>query len=140
MKKFIVVCIAVCMLSACTSVTVLAVDSAKHPIDTVCIERNDAVVVDDFLAVVEQGFIRHGLETAVYDGNLPESCEYSLWYTAERGWDIAPYLDFVELRLKQRGKTIGTATYRHSGGFGFNKWNSTKSKMNPVIDKLLAAY
>lgn len=127
-------------LAACTSVNVAQVDAGKYPIDVVCIERNEKVAVADFLSVVEQGFMRHGLETKVYDGEPPESCEYSLWYTAERGWDVAPYLDYAELRLQQRDKTIGTALYRHSGGFGLNKWAGTESKMNPVIDELLADY
>ncbi len=70
---------------------------------------------------------------------LPPSCTYRLWYTAERGWDLAPYLDYAELRLKHDRKTIGTATYRHSGGFGLNKWASTESKMTPVIDQLVGS-
>ncbi len=38
------------------------------------------------------------------------------------------------------GATIGTATYSHAGGFGFNKWRGTRAKMNPVLDELLSNY
>lgn len=48
--------------------------------------------------------------------------------------------DFAELRLKQNGRTISTASYKHSGGFALNKWAATSEKMDPVIDRLLAGY
>ena len=126
--------------AACTTVEVAKVDASRYPMQLVCIERNDKVLVDDFLSVVERGFLRHGVEAVVYDGQQADNCEYSLWYTAERGWDMSPYLDFAELRLKQHGKTIGTATYKHSGGLALNKWASTNEKMDPVIDSLLADF
>jgi hypothetical protein len=128
------------LISACTTVNVSEVDASANRISDVCVERNERVQVSDFLRIVEQGFLRHGIETSVYEGKAPENCEYVLSYTAERGWDIKPFLDYAELRLKHRSKTIGTAEYRHSGGFGLNKWASTETKMTPVIDRLLAGY
>ncbi len=52
---------------------------------------------------------------------------------------MVSFLRYAELRLRDREKTIGTATYRHRGGLGLNKWASTRSKMRPVIDQLLSA-
>ncbi|WP_146908144.1 Sbal_3080 family lipoprotein [Arenimonas daejeonensis] len=124
-------------LSGCTSVQVSQVDKSQHEINHVCIERNPKVAVSDFLTVTEQGFMRHGIATSVHDLPLPASCEYVLNYTAERGWDLKPYLDYAELRLSRNGSTIGTANYRHSGGFALNKWAGTEAKINPVIDQLL---
>jgi len=49
-------------------------------------------------------------------------------------------MNYAELRLKHGAKTIGSATYRHAGGFALNKWASTESKMHPVIEQLLAGY
>ena len=129
--------IAVC---SCTHVDVLEVDADTYSIATVCIEQNDNVEVADILSVVERGFIRHGITTSVYDGELPSDCEYSVSYAAEDGWDLKPFLNFAEIRMKKDGKTIGLATYRHGGGFGFNKWASTESKINPIIDELLAEF
>lgn len=125
------------LLAGCTTVQVSQVDTRQHAIDRVCIERNPKVAVTDFLPVVEQGFMRHGIATEVHDAPLPAHCEYTLYYTAERGWDVTPYLDFAMLRLSRNGTAIGTANYRHSGGFALNKWAGTESKMNPVIDQLL---
>jgi hypothetical protein len=124
-------------LGACTTVRVTPVDRAAHPIDRVCIERNPKVVVDGFVTVLQNGFRRNGIETEVYDGAMPAECRYALTYTARRGWDAVPYLKFAELRLTDHATEIGTATYRHAGGFGLNKWASTESKLDPVIDQLL---
>lgn len=124
-------------LAACTTVRVTPVDRAAHPIDRVCIERNAKVIVEGFVAVLQNGFRRNGIETEVYDGAMPAECRYALTYTARRGWDAVPYLKFAELRLTDHSTEIGTATYQHAGGFGLNKWASTESKMDPVIDQLL---
>lgn len=139
MKRFLYVGLVV-LMTACTSVQVSKVDASKHPIKRVCIQENPKVAVSDFVGVVENGFRRHGIETSLHGGTVPADCEYILTYTAERGWDITPYLDFAELRLTHKGTTIGTATYRHRGGFGFNKWAGTETKMNPVIDQLLSGF
>lgn len=139
MRRFLTVALAV-LLSACTSVRVSSVDPRYKPIRRVCIERNPKVMVEDFVWVVEDGFRRHGIATAVHDSPVPSDCEYVLTYTALRGWDMATFLKYAELRLRNGEQTIGSATYQHRGGFGLNKWASTESKMTPVIDELLAAF
>jgi len=127
----------VLMLAGCTSVQVNNVDTSQHDIDQVCIQKNPKVIVSDFLGVLQQGLMRHGIQSSVHDAPLPAHCSYRLEYTAERGWDLAPYLDHAEIYLYRDGGLIGSANYRHSGGFGLNKWASTATKMNPVIDQLL---
>jgi hypothetical protein len=123
------------LTTGCTSVQVTPVTA---PIERVCIERNPKVVVEDFLPVVQTAFMRHGVTTVVYDAPVPADCRVVMTYTARRGWDMAPYLKYAELRLAESGATIGEATYRHGGWFGLNKWAGTASKMNPVVDQLLA--
>lgn len=134
-RKTLAAC-GVLALAGCTSVQVNNVDTSVHDIDHVCIQRNPKVIVSDFLGVLQQGLMRHGIQSSVHDAPLPEHCSYSLQYTAERGWDLAPYLDHAEIYLNKDGRLIGSADYRHSGGFGLNKWASTATKMNPVIDQL----
>ena len=90
--------------------------------------------------MLESGFIRHGIETEIYEGSTPAHCEYVVTYIAGRSWDITPFMNHAELRLTNNGKTIGIATYRHGGGFGLNKWASTETKMTPVIDELLSDF
>ena len=124
--------------SACTVVRVSAVDPRDRPTKPVCIEKNSKVIVEDFLPVVEDSFRRHGIQTAVYDPPVPAQCQYVLTYTARQSWDMVRFMKYAELRLRDGERTIGTATYRHRGGFGLNKWASNESKMTPVIDRLLA--
>jgi hypothetical protein len=123
----------------CTSVKVQPVDSTL-PILHVCIRQNPQVEVSDFLHVLQDGFERHGIGTEVYYGNRPRHCEYILTYTALRSWDLKTYLSHAELRLQRGGQQIASADYhlRAKGGLSLTKFAGTKSKMDPVIDKLLA--
>jgi hypothetical protein len=128
------------LASACTVVHVSPLDPRDRPTKPVCIERNAKVVVEGFLPAVEEGFRRHGIQTVVYDPPVPSKCQYVLTYTARQSWDIVRFMRYAELRLRDGEKTIGTATYRHRGGFGLNKWASTESKMQRLIDQLLAGF
>jgi hypothetical protein len=136
----VIAVLSVCAGAACTTVHVQKVEGGSHPMRHVCIERNPKVAVADFVTVVEAGFRRHGIETEVFEGEPPPRCEYLLAYTATRGWDLAPYMDHAELWLKRGDEGIGYAAYRHAGGFGLNKFAKTKSKMDPVLDELLAGF
>lgn len=128
------------LLSACTTVNVRKVDATKHPITLVCIEENPDVLVSDMIRVLEGGFQRHNIKTLVYRNNAPAQCEYMLWYTAFRDWDLAPFVSDVDLRLRREAETVASATYSHSGGLALNKWASTEAKLNPVIDQLLEGF
>jgi len=140
MKKIAFVILASSILQACTSVNVRKVDASAHAMKLVCIEENPKVLVNDMLNVLEEGFQRHNIRTMVYRDKMPERCEYTLWYTATRGWDFTPFLNRAELRLRHNGESIASAKYDHSGGFALNKWASTSTKLSPVIDELLAGF
>ena len=140
MRKALTVVLTAFALSACTSVNVKKVDASVHALKLVCIEQNPKVLVKDMLSVLEDGFLRHDIRTLIYRDKAPDQCEYTLWYTATRGWDLAPFLNRAELRLRQNGETIATATYSHSGGFALNKWASTETKISPVVDELLSGF
>lgn len=91
------------------------------------------------MSVIRDGFKRNGIATQIYTGNLPSECEYHLSYYCERTWDLATYMHHAELRLYRGQAQIGYAEYHLNGGGGFSmmKWDSTKKKMDPVIDELL---
>jgi hypothetical protein len=126
--------------SACTTVDVSPVPARGYPMDAICIERNPDVVVEDFLQVVEAGFARHRIATRVVAAPPPADCDYTLWYSARRRWDIRPVLGYAELRVRYRGETIGTATYLSRPSLSLFKWRSTESKIGPMIDALLAEF
>ncbi len=140
MRRIITLFILV-MISACTAVTVIPFDAslnARH----VCIQDNPRVTIGDFVQIVRDGFQRHGISTEVITNLKPTHCEFTLTYTARRSWDIATYLSIAELVLMKDGREVARANYhlRGKGGLALNKWASTKSKMDPVIDELLAQY
>lgn len=137
MKRWILVGLALAA-AGCTSVKVRPVASSEG-LRSVCIVNNPKVIVSDFVDVLRDGFSRHNIATSVVDQDKVESCDVTLTYTALRSWDFKPYLSHAELRLWRSGKQIGFAEYHLNGkgGFDFAKWAGTKSKMDPVIDKLL---
>lgn len=129
------------LVSACTSIAVKPVSSsdAKN-MRHVCIKNNPLVKVTDFIPVLEQGLARHQISSEVYAGLPPEHCQYTLQYTALRSWDITPYLSQAEISLHEGQRQIAKANYhlRGKGGLSLSKWDSTQSKIDPVIDQLLA--
>ena len=130
------------LMSGCTSITVKPVDSTLD-IKHVCIKDCSEKCFDGrMLGIIQDGFQRHGITTEVYNGDLPSGCECNLTYYCERTWDMATYLHHAEFRLYHSKSQIGSAEYhlRGGGGFALNKWASTKSKIDPVIDELLSGF
>jgi len=128
-------------LAACTSVQVVPLDP-ELSISHVCIKNNKKVTVPDFLTVLQAGFNRHNLATTVYD-DIPDDCQAILSYTALRSWDVVTYLSVAELWLTNANQQqIAHAKYHliGKGGLSLMKWASVESKMDPVIDQLLADY
>src|SRR5438093_2938702 len=81
-----VVAVAILILAGCT--VRHASPLAQRP-DRLCIQRNPAVTVPDFLPTLQEVLLARGVKTTVYDGNAaPADCPYVLTYTARRGWDM----------------------------------------------------
>jgi hypothetical protein len=127
-------------LAGCTSVQVQPL-SPTLQVKHVCIQENPKVKIDDFVPVVRDGFDRHGISTEVvlYGRDVPERCTFILTYAAVRAWDFAEYMHYAELRLESKGRRVAYAEYRlvGKGGLSMMKWQSTRTKMDPVIDELL---
>jgi len=129
-------------VSACTSIKVNELNPAEYKVHHVCIENNPKVIVSEFLGVIEEGLHRHGITSEVYEGKKPGYCEYYLTYTALKTWDIGMYLHHAEIHLYKDRRKIAYAEYHldGKGGLALNKWASVDSKMDPVINQLLAGY
>ena len=127
-------------LSACTAVNVQPL-TTEHPVQRICIVKNRAVTISDFVPTIQERLQYHGVLSTVVEDNRSLDCEYQLRYTARRSWDITPYLSQAELTLWYEGKQIAKANYhlRGKGGLSLVKWASVPSKMNPVIDALLGS-
>jgi hypothetical protein len=127
------------LLGACTATRVTPLQAAA---DQMCIEENPKVQVSDFVPVLQEGFARHGIQTQVHSKIPRADCPYVVTYTARRSWDMAPYLSTAEITiLGPRRQTLAKANYhlRGKGGLSLMKWQGTKSKIDPVIDELLAS-
>jgi hypothetical protein len=129
-------------VAGCTVVEVKPVERAVHDIQRVCIEQNVAVRPAGFLPMLEKSFNDHGIQTEVYQGKPSDSCTYTATYVAHWNWDIAVYMTDAEVVIRRGGEEVGRAVYhlRNKGGLDMGKWSSADSKMQPVLDKLLAGF
>lgn len=131
--------VAATLLGGCTATRVTPLKTAA---DQMCIQENPKVQVSDFVPVLQEGFARHGIQTQIHSKIPRADCPYVVTYTARRSWDMAPYLSTAEITiLGPRRQTLAKASYhlRGKGGLSLMKWQGTKSKIDPVIDELLAS-
>ncbi len=140
-KLFVLIGVALLILSGCTVVNVSPV-SSEVSLNDICIENNPNVTVEDFNAAIQDGFARHGIATRVVSRPAPDNCFFLLSYTAMESWDMVSYMDYATLRLESKGTLLGTADYRLRGGGGLSllKYQSTKTKLDPIIDELLSKW
>lgn len=134
--------LALVTMFGCTAVKVQPLKNESQ-ITHVCVKDGKEMCFDgEMMGVILDGFGRHGITTQIYSGNLPSECEYNLSYMCNQTWDMAMYMHHAELRLYQMNYQIGYAEYHlnGSGGFSLMKWQSAKTKMDPVIDELLQNY
>jgi hypothetical protein len=139
--RTIAICAILLFTAGCTTTSVVPVQD--EPLSVVCIIRNTDVNVDDFVPVVQARFAYHGIRTKLYDGAPAASvCPYTLDYTADRWWDLAPYMVDAKLFLKKDNEVIASGHFhiRGHGGLDMAKWEGTETKLDPVIDEMLASY
>ncbi len=149
----------------CTSVTVTPLDS-YHQVKTLCIRENPKVTVPDFVPVIQDGLNRHEIQSEwipfdarystqpiepeesvddryyMYITALPDTCEYSLAYTARRSWDLGTYLSTADIEISDSTSIVASANYHliGKGGFSLYKWQGVKTKIDPVMDQLFEQY
>lgn len=128
-------------LSGCTAVNVRPIPTETR-ITNVLIRENPKVPVADFLDVVIEGFERHGISTKVISESADAGDAFVVTYTAQRRWDMAIYLVDATISIEKEGHRLAHAQYhlRNGGGLSVTKWSGTKTKIDPVIDKLLKDY
>jgi hypothetical protein len=129
-------------LQGCTVVQVKPIDPKAHEFNHACIEKNPAVKMSGFLPMIEKRFADHGIATETYLERPPESCEYTVSYVAHWNWDIGYYLTDAEIVARRGGEVVGRGVYhlRNKGGLDLGKYASAESKINPVIDQMLAEF
>lgn len=128
------------LLTACTSVDVRPL-SAREPIESVLIVENPSVWRSDFVDVLIAGFSRHGIQAKVIQAGTPVGESYVVRYTARQKWDMAMYLSDATIWIYKNDQEVAKAVYHLKGGGGLSlmKWQDTATKIDPVIDELLAS-
>ena len=129
-------------LTGCTSkvVDVEPLNTKLHHIDEICIEKNDKVIVEDFLPFVRDEFKKHEINSKVYDKQVPKSCLYSLEYSANHHWDIVMYFKAALLKIRHENTVIASARYETENGLDFGKCDSMEEKFTPILDELLKGH
>jgi hypothetical protein len=140
MKKILGLCLLVGLVG-CTSIQVNnATGFNPNSIRQVCVVNNPKVIIKDFDSLVEKSFARYDIGTKVIkDSDDMSLCQTILNYTALRSWDMAPYMVSAQFNLIQNGKQVSEASFRlkGNGGLALNKWRSTETKINELVDQLL---
>lgn len=139
--RLLVCSIAVITLSACTSMSVQPVDPQLN-VQHVCIQDNPQVIIDGFVEYLQDDFKRHGISTEVIGTQRPRHCEYVLSYTARRSWDITAYMSTASISLTRNGRSVASVNWRlkGKGGMSLTKFKGTESKLDDIVDQLLAGY
>ena len=134
--------IAVLATISCTAIHVEPLPRGDFHVSHVCIEQNPAVLVRDFVDVVQKGFEQHGITTEIVSNTAPATCEVVVRYTARQTWDIVTFLAKAEIWVFSAGRQIAYAEYhlRGGGGYALTKYEGTEKKMRPVLNQLLREY
>lgn len=111
----------------------------KRPLAAVvCIQQNDTVWKKEFLPWLAAEFRRHGFETNIYQGSLPENCRLHARYWATWGWELAVYLKYAIIRIFEEDDLIGYAAYDATAAWvNTGKFGATEDKLRPLIEELL---
>ena len=141
MKKLLIAGVLGFGLVGCTSIQInnttgFNPDSIKQ----VCIVHNPKVIIRDFDRLVEKSFARYNIDSKTVKNNDDLSlCQTTLNYTALRSWDFAPYMVSAQFNLLQNGRQVSEVSFRlkGNGGLALNKWRSTETKINELVDELL---
>jgi hypothetical protein len=152
------------LANGCTSVTVKPLD-ASYNVKNICIRENPKVTVQEFVPVIVDGLRRHNIESKFIATTLdkaqlqdedigkpdryymeltpvPDTCDFNLTYTARRSWDFVTYLSTADISISDKKSVIANANYHliGKGGLSLFKWQSVKTKIDPVMDELLIFY
>lgn len=141
MKKLLSISILALASVGCTSIQVNNTTGFNpNSIRQVCVVHNPKVIIKDFDGIIERSFARHGIKAKTYNDSADLNfCQTMLNYTALRSWDIVPYMVSAQFNLIQNGRQVSESSFKlkGNGGLALNKWRSTETKVNELVDELL---
>lgn len=127
--------IALVLPSCAIDRNVRPVESAK--IELLCIEQNEAVLMDEFEPTLLRLIGARGISTQTFKGDRPEQCRHVLQYVANWRWDMAMYLYYAKIDVFDGFDKVGSAEYDATmGGLNLDKFGSTEAKIEPLVGQL----
>lgn len=125
----------VLVLAGCTNINVQPMHEKP---ELVCIQKNEKVIVKDFLPAMMHEFQVRGIDTYVYEGSLvPDDCNYIVKYTARRAWDMTMFMHTADIFISNsKGELLAKAHYDCGSGFNMNKYEATETKVNKMMQEL----
>lgn len=135
------------MISVTPSEPVNVVQNVAVSPKSVCIEYNPVCPVADMLPALQQGLIKNGISSRVYEpGTHFGYCRYWMKYSASMDWDTPllgdesqSYLTSARLTLvSDAGLVLAYSEYRLGGLMQPGKWASVYQKMEPVVRSLVS--
>lgn len=131
--------LATLLASACTSIEVVPLPPG---LTTIAIVKNDSVIVEDFVPVLERALAKRGITTELVSNEPANTSKASASYVARRSWDLVPYLSEAEVWFRQNGRQIGYVRFylKGKGGLALTKFDGVENKMTPAYDQLLVHY
>lgn len=141
MKKLLIAGVLGLSVSGCTSIQVNNNDGFQpQSVKQICIINNPKVTIDGFNQSIVRSFARYNINARVYPENSkPELCETVMNYTALRTWDVVTYMSYAKFTLLKDGRIASEAEFRlrGKGGLALNKWRSTDTKIDELVDQLV---
>jgi hypothetical protein len=128
-------------LAGCTSLDVRPIPKSAH-LEKVCIQFNDDMNVSDLVQVIQEDAAAHGIKSVVFKAEKPAGCSATARYTADRWWDITPYMVDATVTLENDSGFLGSLHYHMTGhgGLSLAKWEGTHAKLDPAMDAMLINY
>jgi hypothetical protein len=59
---------------------------------------------------MQEDFFNHGITSVVFKAEKPETCRYTLSYTVDRWWDMAPYMVDAQMKVTRTMHLSGART------------------------------
>ena len=141
MKKLLIAGVLGLTVSGCTSIQVNNNDGFQpQSVKQICIINNPKVTIDGFNQSIVRSFARYNINARIYPENSkPALCETIMNYTALRTWDVVTYMSYAKFTLLKDGRIASEAEFRlrGKGGLALNKWRSTDTKIDELVDQLV---
>lgn len=141
MKKLLIAGVLGFSVTGCTSIQVNNNDGFQpQSVKQICIINNPKVTINGFNQSIVRSFARYNINARIYPENSkPALCETIMNYTALRTWDVVTYMSYAKFTLLKDGRIASEAEFRlrGKGGLALNKWRSTDTKIDELVDQLV---